>query len=322
MADESQNQLPTSPILSTVTSAYDALRKNTLEFGQKAFESVNAIPAPASVPTVALPQLTESKRTGYRAGKPLEIVCCQVGAFLVEKNAAYDYILMSNAAAKDGIRIPINSGFRTMAEQTALYNERKNPEVAKEKGVAAFPGTSNHQSGIALDINVGMKKSDYIAGNFSAAYLWMEKYAKEFGFDHVEGAKVNEPWHWTHLEARIVGKAAYQSATGFAVLTNETAINAAASDQLGTTRLLNLIGHDETTSHARSKTMTRMTRATAYKENAEFYANKSNYVGTVVSQLEAAKLTLEVEPKGFPLDSVRSLSYNFTTGLWGDNKAV
>jgi LAS superfamily LD-carboxypeptidase LdcB len=323
MADnETTNQIPTSSEASATSLTTDTLKKYIVDLGRKAFESSNAVPAPAAKGTLALPQLAESFHTGYTNGDPKDITCCVVNGFLLEKNTAYDYILMSNAAAKDGIGLPIRSGFRTMDEQTRLYNERKNPAVAKEKGVAARPGYSNHQSGIAIDIHVKMKKADYIAGIRTAEYLWLEKFGPSFGFDHAEGHKVNEPWHWTHLPTTIVGTAAYQSATGMAVLTSATAVNASASNQLGTLRILNQEGHDSTVGLSRSSTFPDQSRQGALAENAVFKANSSNYVSHTVSQLQAGTQTLSEVPAGFIQDSLKPLVYNFATGLWGDNKPV
>lgn len=330
---ETQNQLPAAMTAANPTgSVYDLLRTKSVDYGKKAFESANALPAPSEQKTVSLPLLKESTQTGYKVvSKKIvssPVVCCTVGPFLLEKNTAYDFIMMANAAAKDGITLQIRSGFRTMDEQTRLYNERKNPAVAKEKGVAAFPGTSNHQSGIAIDIDVKLTKQEYLAGRRSAEFLWLAGdgkkpgYASEFGFDHKEGHAVGEPWHWTHLPTTIVGTTAYQSATGFAVLTADTAVNAAAGNQSGTLLLASREGHDDTTALARNLTLPLMSRQTAFTERAIFSAYQSNYVSSRVGQLEAAKLTLDVEPKAFPEESITSLVYNFTTGLWGDKKAV
>jgi hypothetical protein len=325
MSDETQNELPVDVTAkTTANSTFDVLKKYGLDLGKKAFEAANATASPKAPDqaTVSLPQLLESTQTGYRSGVANPIVCCMVGSHLIEKNTAYDYILMSNAASKAGVTLRVSSGFRTNEEQTRLFIERSNPAVAAVKGVAARPGYSNHQSGIALDLDVGMTKADYIAGRNTAAYLWLVKYGGEFGFDHVEGAKVNEPWHWTHLQMKIVGTAAFQAATGMAVLTTDTAVNAAASGQSGTLRLTNLEGHDDTVSLARATSFSQSSRQTMLTERSIFSAYSSSYVSSRVSQLQASKLTLEEEPKAFEQATLNPLVYNFATGLWGDNKAV
>lgn len=308
----------------TATSSFDTLKQYSLDLGKKAFEAANATLAPKAPEeaTIALPQLTESNQTGYSNKAAKQIVCCTIGPHLVEKNAAYDYVLMQNAAAKDGVTLKITSAFRTMEEQTRIYNERKNPVVAAIKGVAAAPGTSNHQTGIALDIEVGMTKADYIAKRYTAAYLWLVKYAGEFGYDHEEGALVNEPWHWTHKPTKIVGVAAFKAATGLAVLTVDTAVNASASGQSGTQRVTNLEGHDDTVALARAASFSQTSRQTLMAERSIFSANSSNYVASRVSQLQVSKLTLEEEPKAFDTTTINPLVYDFKTGTWGDKKPV
>lgn len=326
MADpETELSLPIDVASQTTAPAsFNTLKQFSLDLGRKAFEAANAVPSPPAPDqaTVALPKLTESSQTGYTGGRSKAITCCTVGAFLIEKNTAYDFIMMSNAASKNGVTLKINSAFRTMEEQTQLFNERKNPVVAALKGIAAAPGTSNHQSGIAIDIDVGMTKSDYIAKRYSATYLWLVSFSSEFGFDHAEGAAVNEPWHWTHLPTTIVGVAAFKSATGLAVLTSDTAVAAAASDQSGTQRLTNLEGHDDTMSLARATSFSQSSRQTILAERSIFSANSSNYVSSRVSQLQASILTLEVGPQAFDAASLNPLVYNFATGTWGDKKTV
>jgi hypothetical protein len=96
------------------------------------------------------------------------------------------YFEMVGAARKDDIFVSINSGFRSFPEQEVLFQKFKadpahNPE-------AAAPGTSKHQNGIALDINVGGATGDPV-------YDWLSMNATSFGFVRTVN---NEPWHWEH----------------------------------------------------------------------------------------------------------------------------
>jgi len=90
---------------------------------------------------------------------------------------------MKAAAAQAGITLHVNSGFRTMAEQTHLYScyQHKN---CNNGNLAARPGTSNHQNGIAVDLNVP-----------SNIYNWLSKNARKFGFIR---AVPSETWHWEY----------------------------------------------------------------------------------------------------------------------------
>lgn len=132
----------------------------------------------------------------------------------IRQDAADKFNALCEAAAKENIKIIAVSGFRQQQFQIELYNnryEKKYPVGPKNNtltpdglriGVAAYPGYSNHQSGIAVDIDVGEHKNekDRYAGNMGkdVRYLWLAAHAKEYGFDNVEGKSVNEPWHWVY----------------------------------------------------------------------------------------------------------------------------
>ena len=64
----------------------------------------------------------EHKDTGYVKGDPFEITVVTVDGKPVEVQTANAYYQMAEAAAGDGVNIKVVSGFRTMAEQTYLYN--------------------------------------------------------------------------------------------------------------------------------------------------------------------------------------------------------
>jgi hypothetical protein len=85
------------------------------------------------------------------------------------------------AAAGAGHSIKLNSGFRSFPEQQELWDANPNPaEVAR-------PGRSNHQNGIAIDINTGSFTS--------ALYLWMKTNGPTYGFIRTVSG---EHWHWEY----------------------------------------------------------------------------------------------------------------------------
>ncbi len=85
------------------------------------------------------------------------------------------YVAMAAAAKKEGITLQIVSGFRTMEDQRDL--KRRKPELASR------PGYSNHQNGIAIDMDT----------RSAATYLWLTKNAVNFGFIRTVPW---ETWHW------------------------------------------------------------------------------------------------------------------------------
>lgn len=138
----------------------------------------------------------------------------RVDGVLMSKTVAAQWRAMKAAAAKVGINLTVNSGFRTMAEQLQLWNlwmEKKALQAKVAAGLAtasdkarlkalstvytaAYPGHSNHQSGRALDINVGRSFT-------SAIYKWLAANAPAYGFTNTEGSSIGEPHHWVYQGA-------------------------------------------------------------------------------------------------------------------------
>lgn len=122
---------------------------------------------------------------------------------------------MFNAARAQGYGLFVREGYRTQEEQQQLMNEKieayenegKLKSEAKKLAEqwVAIPGTSEHQLGIAVDINADTTKSSR-----DDVYNWLEENAHTYGFikrypsnkTDITGV-INEPWHY-----RYVGKEA------------------------------------------------------------------------------------------------------------------
>jgi hypothetical protein len=124
----------------------------------------------------------ESSDTGYRNGRATAITVVTVDGKPVEKATANAYYAMAQAAAKDGVTLRVVSGFRTMAEQERLYACYVECNC-NNCNLAATPGTSNHQSGSALDLNA----SD------PGVLPWLRANAARHGF---EATVASENWHY------------------------------------------------------------------------------------------------------------------------------
>jgi D-alanyl-D-alanine carboxypeptidase len=103
------------------------------------------------------------------------------GGHLLHQSAATAFQRMSTAARGDGISLWVTSGYRSRAEQRALY-ERYRKGLGPQ---AARPGRSNHQRGLALDLVVGELTTP--------TYAWLASNACRFGFKRTVRS---EPWHW------------------------------------------------------------------------------------------------------------------------------
>lgn len=118
---------------------------------------------------------------------------------------------MFDAARADGVYPVVASGYRTTEKQQKIMNEKiavyeaegySHAEAQKEaEAWVAVPGTSEHQLGIAVDIN-----ADGIHSSGNEVYKWLNANAYRFGFirryppDKTELTGVsNEPWHYRYV---------------------------------------------------------------------------------------------------------------------------
>jgi len=96
------------------------------------------------------------------------------------------YLALVNAAEKDGVLLPLKSGFRTYPKQETLYNGfiRHLPGF----NLAAKPGFSNHEDGFAYDFAISA-----FEGN--VRYDWLKAHGPAHGFVRTVN---KEPWHWEY----------------------------------------------------------------------------------------------------------------------------
>jgi|11_taG_2_1085331.scaffolds.fasta_scaffold00171_19 hypothetical protein len=92
----------------------------------------------------------------------------------------------SESGFKMGTHFRINSSYRTYDKQKQLYDQLG-------PGTAAYPGTSNHGLGKAVDL-----------WYTNASYKWLRKNAGKFGFGQIPGYETDNPdgheaWHWENL---------------------------------------------------------------------------------------------------------------------------
>ena len=104
----------------------------------------------------------------------------------ISMDIADEYLALVNAAAADGVPLPLSSGFRTYPKQQNLFDgwTRRLPGF----NLAARPGFSNHQDGFAYDFAI-----DAYDGN--ARYDWLKRNGPRHGFVRTVSG---EPWHWEY----------------------------------------------------------------------------------------------------------------------------
>ncbi len=118
------------------------------------------------------------------------------GGHKLNSEAAAAYEKMVKAAKEDGVEWGITDSYRTYEVQNKIFDWDyfKKTKKRRKKGTSgtpvAYPGTSNHGWGAAVDLVV--KYGD-------KAHTWLTKHASEFGFSNPFKNPRTEPWHWEHV---------------------------------------------------------------------------------------------------------------------------
>lgn len=117
-----------------------------------------------------------------------------------ETEAAFN--TLSEAAANQGLDIYLSSGFRSYETQARIYGSYVDSYGQESADTfSARPGYSEHQTGLAIDVNT---IDDSFAGTPEAE--WLANHAHEYGFiirypkgkESITGYKY-EPWHIRYL---------------------------------------------------------------------------------------------------------------------------
>ncbi len=108
-----------------------------------------------------------------------------VGGVPVRADVAGPLTAMIAAAAAEGLTVPVLSGYRSYADQSAVYaGWVAGLGQTRADEVSARPGHSEHQTGLAVDVGrttaPGCDFEDCFAG--TAEGEWLTRHAGEFGF--------------------------------------------------------------------------------------------------------------------------------------------
>lgn len=144
------------------------------------------------------------------------------GSQKVRKEAYDAYLDMHNAANTEaGIYLMVNSSYRNYSSQERVYNNYKtNHGEAFADGIAARPGFSEHQTGLALDI-FSIKNPAQATFKDSDAYKWLKDNSYKYGFilrypdgkENITGYKF-ESWHYRYV-GKDLAKKVYDSGLTF-----------------------------------------------------------------------------------------------------------
>jgi hypothetical protein len=141
-----------------------------------------------------------AQRTGYIETYP-EVAAAELVDYhgqSLAADSAEAFERMRVAAANDGVKLKVISGFRSIAAQVSIFDGKGGGLGAAE--YSAPPGHSQHHTGLAVDINS-------LSPSFkqTKAFAWLSKNAKTYGFmlPYTEGSgdlgPRAEPWHWVYV---------------------------------------------------------------------------------------------------------------------------
>lgn len=132
--------------------------------------------------------------------------------------AADAFVQMADAARADGIFLHSVSAYRSYTTQTNIYRRYVSQfGQAQADAFSARPGYSEHQTGLALDINIAQSSALFEA---TEEFAWLQAHCAQFGFllrypkdkESITGYSF-EPWHYRYVGTEIAGVCTDQELT-------------------------------------------------------------------------------------------------------------
>ena len=184
-----------------------------------------AAPAAAPTPTTTTPSIDATGSLWWLVNRdrplppgyaPADLVIPNVplnpdtGATQLTAATAAAFEALVADALTAGFELQLNSGYRSLEQQQLLYDrfvEDFGQEVAAER--VAVPGTSEHQTGLSVDVGLVGLPDDEVFGDTEAS-RWVAGNAHRFGFilryppDKADiTGYTNEPWHLRHVGVEL-----------------------------------------------------------------------------------------------------------------------
>ncbi|MDD2561055.1 MAG: M15 family metallopeptidase [Eubacteriales bacterium] len=134
------------------------------------------------------------------------------GPHSLRKEAAAALQELFTAAQEEGHQLYVKSSYRSFGTQETMYYNRMD-KYGRDDGVVAFPGSSDHQTGLGVDVlNLEWANQDGMRPEFgnTPEARWMEANCAEFGFiirylpekQDITGI-IYEPWHLRYVGLEV-----------------------------------------------------------------------------------------------------------------------
>ena len=121
----------------------------------------------------------------------------------VAANALSD---MFAAAKEDGIVLYAHSGYRSYRTQKTMYSNRLKKNNGKDDGVVAYPGSSDHQTGLGIDIinKAGIGKKFTTAFAETKEGKWVAENCWNYHKNKEDITQIMfEPWHLRYVGVQV-----------------------------------------------------------------------------------------------------------------------
>ena len=131
----------------------------------------------------------------------------------MSETAANALYTLFDAAQEDGIYLYAHSGYRSYRTQKTMYYNRLEKNKGKDDGIVQYPGASEHQSGLAIDVinksGIGKKFTNDAFAN-SKQGKWLAENCWDYGFilrypkdkEDITGISY-ESWHIRYVGVQV-----------------------------------------------------------------------------------------------------------------------
>lgn len=120
--------------------------------------------------------------------------------------------ILFDCAQEDGITLYAHSGYRSYRTQRTMYYNRLEKNNGKDDKVVAYPGSSDHQTGLGIDVihKAGIGKRFTEAFGETKEGKWLAENCWDFGFiiryqkDKEDITQITyEPWHLRYVGVQV-----------------------------------------------------------------------------------------------------------------------
>ena len=130
----------------------------------------------------------------------------------MRETASLALTALFDAAQADGIYLYAHSGYRSYQTQNTMYSNRLKRNNGVDDGVVAYPGSSDHQTGLGIDVihKAGIGKRFTTSFANTKEGKWLAEHCWDYGFiiryqeDKVDITGITyEPWHLRYVGVQV-----------------------------------------------------------------------------------------------------------------------